>query len=95
MVVNVQKPHEMSAPIDTHARKLRAELLGAMVRAAFAARSNALPASQNREGRGSTPPPVGGANISSLTSLADGHFPGLPAGAQTFPSYSPHRTGAQ
>src|SRR6266404_5200858 len=32
MAVNVQKPHEMSAPIDTHARKLRAELLGAMVR---------------------------------------------------------------
>ena len=32
MAVNVQKPHEMSAPIDTHTRKLRAELLGAMVR---------------------------------------------------------------
>jgi hypothetical protein len=31
MAVNVQKAHEMSAPIDTHTRKLGAELLGAMV----------------------------------------------------------------
>ena len=31
MAVNVQKPHEMSALIDTQTRKLRA-LLGAMVR---------------------------------------------------------------
>src|SRR5947209_4341966 len=32
MAVNVQKPHEMSALIDTQTRKLRAQLLGAMVR---------------------------------------------------------------
>src|SRR6266536_5889878 len=32
MAINVQKPHEMSALIDTQARKLRAQLLGAMVR---------------------------------------------------------------
>src|SRR5438034_6802788 len=32
MAVNVQKSHEMSALIDTQARKLRAQLLGAMVR---------------------------------------------------------------
>ena len=31
MAVNVQEPHEMSALIDTHTRKLRAQLLGAMV----------------------------------------------------------------
>src|SRR5712692_2934224 len=32
MAVNVQKPHEMSALIDTQTRKPRAQLLGAMVR---------------------------------------------------------------
>src|SRR5205823_13693325 len=32
MAVNVQKPHEMSALIDTQTRKLGAQLLGAMVR---------------------------------------------------------------
>src|SRR4249919_2669325 len=32
MTVNVQKPHEMSALIDTQTRKLRTQLLGAMVR---------------------------------------------------------------
>src|SRR6266436_4071208 len=32
MAVNVQKSHEMSALIDTQARKLRAQLFGAMVR---------------------------------------------------------------
>ena len=32
MAVDVQKPHEMSALIDTQPRKLRAQLLGAMVR---------------------------------------------------------------
>jgi len=32
MAVNVQKPHEMSALIDTPTRKLRTQLLGAMVR---------------------------------------------------------------
>ena len=32
MAVNVQKPHEMSALIDTEPRKLRTQLLGAMVR---------------------------------------------------------------
>ena len=32
MAVNVQKPHEMSALIDTQPRKLRTQLLGAMVR---------------------------------------------------------------
>src|SRR5260370_32620798 len=32
MAVNVQKPHEMSALIDTQTCKLRAQLLGAMVR---------------------------------------------------------------
>src|SRR3982074_3160912 len=32
MAVNVQNPHEMSALIDTQTRKLRAQLLGAMVR---------------------------------------------------------------
>ena len=32
MAINVQKPHEMSALIDTQTRKLRAQLLGAMVR---------------------------------------------------------------
>src|SRR5260221_12125345 len=32
MAVNVQKPHEMSALIDTPTRKLRAQLLGAMAR---------------------------------------------------------------
>ena len=32
MAIDVQKPHEMSALIDTQTRKLRAQLLGAMVR---------------------------------------------------------------
>src|ERR1700692_3666696 len=32
MAVNIQKPYEMSALIDTQTRKLRAQLLGAMVR---------------------------------------------------------------
>src|ERR1700756_1704898 len=32
MAINVQEPHEMSAPIDAHARKLCAKLLGAMAR---------------------------------------------------------------
>src|ERR1700724_3058599 len=32
MCINVQEPHEMSALIDTHTRKLRAQLLGAMMR---------------------------------------------------------------
>ena len=32
MAVDVQEPHEMSALIDTQTRKLRAQLLGAMVR---------------------------------------------------------------
>jgi hypothetical protein len=32
MAIDVQKPHEMSALIDTQSRKLRAQLLGAMVR---------------------------------------------------------------
>jgi hypothetical protein len=32
MAVNVQKTHEMPALIDTQTRKLRAQLLGAMVR---------------------------------------------------------------
>src|SRR5262245_60286534 len=32
MAINVQEPHEMPALIDTHARKLRAQLLGAMLR---------------------------------------------------------------
>jgi len=32
MTVNVQKPHEMAALIDTQTGKLRAQLLGAMVR---------------------------------------------------------------
>ena len=32
MAVNVQKPHQMSALINPQARKLRAQLLGAMVR---------------------------------------------------------------
>src|SRR5260370_14321032 len=32
MAVNVQKSHQMSALIDTQTRKLRAQLLGAMVR---------------------------------------------------------------
>ena len=32
MAINVQEPHEMSALIDTHTRKLRAKLLGAMLR---------------------------------------------------------------
>src|SRR5258708_19514097 len=32
MAVNVQNPHEMSALIDTQTRKLRAQLLGEMVR---------------------------------------------------------------
>src|SRR6266478_419859 len=32
MAVNVQKPHEMPALIDPQTRKLRAQLLGAMVR---------------------------------------------------------------
>src|ERR1700735_2130283 len=31
MAVDVQEPHEMSALIDTQTRKLRAQLLGAMV----------------------------------------------------------------
>ena len=31
MAINVQEPHEMSALIDTHTRKLCAQLLGAMV----------------------------------------------------------------
>jgi hypothetical protein len=31
MAVDVQKPHEMSALIDTQTRQLRAQLLGAMV----------------------------------------------------------------
>src|SRR5271168_5022885 len=31
MAVNVQKTHQLSALIDTHTRKLRAELLSAMV----------------------------------------------------------------
>ena len=31
MAINVQKPHEMSALIDTQTGKLRAQLLGAMV----------------------------------------------------------------
>src|ERR1700674_772747 len=41
MAVNVQKTHEMSALIDTQTRKLRAQLLGAMVR-----RKTGKPASQ-------------------------------------------------
>jgi hypothetical protein len=32
MAINIQEPHDMSALIDTHTRKLRAQLLGAMVR---------------------------------------------------------------
>src|SRR6516162_8396392 len=32
MAVDVQKPHEVSALIDTQTRKLRAQLLGAMMR---------------------------------------------------------------
>ena len=32
MAVNVQKPHKMPALIDAQARKLRAQLLGAIVR---------------------------------------------------------------
>jgi hypothetical protein len=32
VAVNVQEPHEVSALIDTHTRKLRAQLLGAMLR---------------------------------------------------------------
>src|SRR5215469_17996659 len=32
MAVDVQKSHELSAPIDAQARQLRAQLLGAMVR---------------------------------------------------------------
>lgn len=32
MAINVQEPHEMSALIDTHTRKLCAQLLGAMMR---------------------------------------------------------------
>src|SRR4030081_3586549 len=32
MAINVQKPHEMSALIDTQTRKFRAQLLSAMVR---------------------------------------------------------------
>jgi hypothetical protein len=31
MAINVQEPHEMAAPIDTHARKRCAQLLGAML----------------------------------------------------------------
>jgi hypothetical protein len=32
MAVNVQEPHEMSALVDARTRKLRAKLLGAMMR---------------------------------------------------------------
>ena len=32
MAVHIQKPHEMPALIDAHTRKLRAQLLGAMLR---------------------------------------------------------------
>src|SRR5689334_23864665 len=32
MAINVQEPHEMSALIDAHTRKLRTELFGAMLR---------------------------------------------------------------
>src|SRR5262249_1884667 len=66
MAVDVQKPHEMSAPIDTQARKLRAQLLSAMVR-----RQASEPAPQRLHFRRAVEPeqPAEGGRISFLELL--------------------------
>jgi len=51
MAVNVQKPHEMSAPIDAPTRKFRSQLLGTMLRG-----EAGKPASQRLHFRGTIEP---------------------------------------